>query len=372
MKGLVLEGGGAKGAYHCGAVKALYDSGYVFDGVAGTSIGAINAAMIVQDGGYKTLWKAWSEVSAADIAGISREHLNALLNKNFSVQLAEYWAKEIVSVLKNAGVPTDYLLSFLKKYIDEDKLRSSSMDYALVTYCLTDRASLELFKEDIPTGSLHEYILASAYYPLFRLDRLGGKYYLDGGIHDNLPIGVLAARGYEDIIAVRTKSRPPRRPVINPDVRVRYIVPSEKLGSTIDPSEEKMEKNKKTGYFDAMRMINGYAGQKYYVKRDGKTAGEILSQLSDKEVDEITAKTSATMISYGLQTNDPSDALIAYVEPLATSLKAEKFKVYEEEQYFEMLKDAFLPKRERNLSFFSKSKENELYEKIIRILRRHK
>ena len=362
MKGLVLEGGGAKGAYHCGAVKALYDSGYSFDGVAGTSIGAINAAMIVQDGGYETLWKAWSEVSAADIAGVSREQIDALRNKNYSVKLAEYWAKEFVSVLKNAGVPTDNLLAFLKKYVDEDKLRASKTDYALVTYCLSDRKPLELYKEDIPVGSLHEYILASAYYPLFRLNRLGGKYYLDGGVYDNLPVGVLASRGYDDIIAIRTKSRPPRRPVVDPDIRVRYIVPSENLGSAVDPSEDKMEKNKKTGYYDALRMINGYMGQKYYVKGNGETAKKILSQLSRKELDELLPSDD----------NNIENALITYVEPLATSLKAEKYKIYDEEEYFLMLKDALITKHEKNITFFTKKKEKELYEKIIRILRRHK
>ena len=42
MRGLVLEGGGAKGSFHIGVLKALFESGYTFDGVAGTSIGAIN------------------------------------------------------------------------------------------------------------------------------------------------------------------------------------------------------------------------------------------------------------------------------------------------------------------------------------------
>ncbi|MGN1096989.1 MAG: patatin-like phospholipase family protein [Christensenellales bacterium] len=48
--GLALEGGGAKGAYHVGVVTALYESGYSFDAVVGTSIGALNAAILAQDG----------------------------------------------------------------------------------------------------------------------------------------------------------------------------------------------------------------------------------------------------------------------------------------------------------------------------------
>ena len=49
MKGLVLEGGGTKGAYQIGAYKALRALGIEFQGVAGTSIGALNGAYIIQN-----------------------------------------------------------------------------------------------------------------------------------------------------------------------------------------------------------------------------------------------------------------------------------------------------------------------------------
>ena len=47
-KGLVLEGGGTKGAYQIGAFKALRDLGIQFTGIAGSSIGALNGAFIAQ------------------------------------------------------------------------------------------------------------------------------------------------------------------------------------------------------------------------------------------------------------------------------------------------------------------------------------
>ena len=46
MRGLALEGGGAKGSYEIGAYIALKELGYKFDMVAGTSIGSLNAALI--------------------------------------------------------------------------------------------------------------------------------------------------------------------------------------------------------------------------------------------------------------------------------------------------------------------------------------
>jgi len=44
--GLALEGGGARGAYQIGAWKALKEAGVKINAVAGTSVGALNGALI--------------------------------------------------------------------------------------------------------------------------------------------------------------------------------------------------------------------------------------------------------------------------------------------------------------------------------------
>ena len=49
MFGLVLEGGGTKGAYHIGAYKALGELGLKINSIVGTSIGAVNGALFAQD-----------------------------------------------------------------------------------------------------------------------------------------------------------------------------------------------------------------------------------------------------------------------------------------------------------------------------------
>ena len=229
-KGLVLEGGGAKGAFHCGAVKALYENGYNFDGVAGTSIGAINAALIVQDCGPDSLYEMWTNVSASLFTDFDDEEVDKLLQKDFSRASVRYWAQQIGKIIKNLGIPTDKAIHFLKEYISEEKVRNSVMDYAIVTYSLSDRMPVELFKEDIPQGNLHEYILASAYYPAFKLNRINGKFYVDGGIYDNMPMTLLAGKGYEEIVAVRTMSKMPYRTPLDERVKVNYIRPSEDLG----------------------------------------------------------------------------------------------------------------------------------------------
>ena len=65
MKGLVLEGGGTKGAYQLGAYKALKELGMEFDGIVGTSIGALNAAFIIQ-GDYNKLIKLYNPVRSTN------------------------------------------------------------------------------------------------------------------------------------------------------------------------------------------------------------------------------------------------------------------------------------------------------------------
>ena len=70
MFGLVLEGGGAKGSYQIGACKALLEMGVEIGAVAGTSIGALNGAMIVQ-GELEKAYELWYNISPSQVFDIS-------------------------------------------------------------------------------------------------------------------------------------------------------------------------------------------------------------------------------------------------------------------------------------------------------------
>ena len=64
---LVMQGGGSLGAYECGVYKTLAKRGIKFDIIAGTSIGAINAAIIVgsknEDEPAKQLENFWLDIA---------------------------------------------------------------------------------------------------------------------------------------------------------------------------------------------------------------------------------------------------------------------------------------------------------------------
>ena len=74
---LVLEGGGAKGAYQVGAYNALIESGYEFNAVIGTSIGAINAALIAQ-GDVRLLEEVWRNIKFEDLLNITKSNAEKL------------------------------------------------------------------------------------------------------------------------------------------------------------------------------------------------------------------------------------------------------------------------------------------------------
>jgi NTE family protein len=108
VRGLALEGGGARGAYNIGVVKALMESGYTFDGYVGTSIGAINAALLAQEDFNKTLnfWEnmSYEQVFDNDVAEI----MNRNETKGFKLNSRERLStmKKILSYMKNGGIST--------------------------------------------------------------------------------------------------------------------------------------------------------------------------------------------------------------------------------------------------------------------------
>lgn len=287
MLGLVLEGGGAKGSYHAGAIRALLERNYDFDGVMGTSIGAVNGAMVAQGDAEKCI-ELWETAMPSDFVDVDDEKMLNILNKNFDGKSLLYLISLIRSALANKGFSRDRIMCLLKSLIDEDKLRKSKKDFGIVTVSITDKMPMEIFKEEIPYGHLHDYIMASAYIPGFRRDAIYGKKYFDGGVFDNLPINPLIRRGYDEIIAVRTNSPMPHRTVVDDTVKITYISPSSNVGGTISMYETSLKRNIKMGYLDTVRALDGHKGKLYYFVDEGECSVEsFVSRLNEKAIEEF-------------------------------------------------------------------------------------
>ena len=288
MLGLVLEGGGARGAFQIGAFQALNEKGFRFDGVAGTSIGAINGALLAQ-GDFELALAWWRRLNVNMLFDTHDERLDRLLSLEFDRDTLSYIATAARELVEKRGLDTAPIRRLLNLVINEPKLRAMNTDFGIVTVNLTDLKHAELFKEDIPRGKLVDYLMASANLPVFRLEPLDGKVFIDGGFYDNCPLNMLARRGYTQLVAVRTLSLGRSRKFEYPQVQVLTIQPAEPLGPVLGFDPKYTLKNLKMGYRDAMRAISHMAGTRFCIQpvAEAELVARLLARAnaSDGEMD---------------------------------------------------------------------------------------
>lgn len=388
MLGLVLEGGGAKGSYHAGAIKALYENGIAFNGVMGTSIGAVNGAIVAQ-GDVEKCIELWETIVPSKFVDVDDEKMLNFFHKKYDKSTVIYLLKIFKDTILNKGFSINKTMELLKSLIDEDKLRSSECDFGLVTISITDRMPMELFKEEIPYGMLHDYIMASAYFPAFRNEMIDGKKYFDGGIYDNLPINPLIRKGYDEIFAVRTMSNMPRQSVIDDTVKVTYIIPSEDVGGTISVYADSIENNMKMGYFDAIRVLKNHKGKKYYFENmEEKQFNEILCdfcqsgeedlkkllQLEDEcERVKVINKLLSVIRTQTKCLYDMSDyeAFLIFIEKYGKQHNIDRYNVYDIHNYLKAISECYEPKLESKYRFVEYMKQafnNNTTDMIFNIL----
>ena len=157
--GLVLEGGGARGAYQAGVLKALFEAGYKFDGVAGTSVGALNGVMVAQNR-FEDSMKIWREIDFANVLDINNNYGENVVNKNFDQETIRYFYNYVKKIIGQGGLDTTKIKNLIKANIDEDLLRDSGIDFGIMTYSVTEKQPLSIFVEDMAKDKVADYVMA--------------------------------------------------------------------------------------------------------------------------------------------------------------------------------------------------------------------
>lgn len=346
----------------------MLEEGITFDGVVGTSIGAINGAMIVQ-GSFDTCFDMWHNISYDQVISLEGRDIEELEELNFSVDSFSGLRLRLKEIISNKGFDISPLKKLLSDNIDEEAIRNSNMDFGLVTVNLTDMKSLELFKEDIPEGQMKDYILASAYLPGFKAERLNGKYYLDGAFHDNLPFGMLEKKGYEEFVMIRTHGTGITKKTDHIKSKSLIISPSQDLGKTYDYTKELAIRNVKMGYFDTLKRLRNYKGTIYTIDCNWTEEDffSFIVNLSDKKVDEIRKifhiqgvprkralfEIVIPKIAEELKLKENynySDLIIGLLEKRAKLLEIDEFKVYDFDTFYNFILESPEIKREKELT----------------------
>ena len=337
--GLVLDGGGARGAYQIGAWKALHEAGVRIRGIAGTSVGALNGALICM-GDVDEAEHIWKEMTFSKVMDVDDDWMERLFQKE--VPMREL-LKELMLRLRDGGIDVTPLKDLIHNILDEDRIRSAGIDFSLLTFSLSDMKELDLTLDEIPEGLLADFLLASACLLGFKNEPLHGKTYLDGGVINNVPLNSLVKRGYRDIITVRIYG-PGREPRVRLDegTQVYEIAPRVHLGSIIEFQGKRSRQNLKIGYYDAKRMVYGLKGLIYYIDsdRDEEEYTTMLSNISEKTRKEIRAKLRLPHTA----TNET--LYLAMLEASAKYFRIPKYQVYTENGLSELVHIQYAKRKE--------------------------
>ena len=265
--GIVLEGGGARGAYQIGVWKALREAGMKIRGVAGTSVGALNGALICMDDLEKAE-EIWRNMTYSTVFRVDDPMIAKL--KKFGVRSMKMTdaAAEFKRLFSDRGLDIAPLKKLLEETVDEERIRRSPRDFCAASFSVTDRKEEDFDVKEAPPGTMKDMMMASAYFPGFKQEKIGGKTYLDGGSVNNVPVDLLTDRGYKDIIVIRLYGiGVDRRKFmeIPADVTIHEIAPGRNLGGILEFDSARTKKNMKLGYFDGLRFLYGLCGRKYYL-----------------------------------------------------------------------------------------------------------
>lgn len=260
--GLVLTGGGTKGAFQIGAWRALKELNVKFGAITGTSIGALNGAFLLQDD-IKKIEKLYEDINITNVLETTKK-----INPEKNIFNVRNLAPIVIDYAEQKGFNNSALRKLIEENIDIDKIYNSDIDFGLVTYSLKTHLPAKLFKEEIPQNEMIDYLLASACFPVFKAQKIGENEYFDGGLYDNTPINLLIEKGYKNIIVVDIAGIGFSKRLENKDIYVKVISPSEDLGGTFEFNKKNIQKNIKLGYLDSMRSLNEFQGHIYYFKNE--------------------------------------------------------------------------------------------------------
>lgn len=162
--GLVLSGGGMRGAAHIGAIKALEEHEIYPTDIAGSSAGAIVGALYAYGYQWEEILVFFRSVQFLDIKKYALNKPGIIDAEKFYSNFNQYLKEDDFSVLKK-------------------KL------FVTATNILTGK--LKIFKK----GELIKPVLASAAFPgLFAPVKINSSYYIDGGVLNNFPVNAIKSK----------------------------------------------------------------------------------------------------------------------------------------------------------------------------------
>ncbi|MGE4048247.1 MAG: patatin-like phospholipase family protein [Acetobacteraceae bacterium] len=216
---LVLQGGGALGAYQAGVYQALHEAGLEPDQVAGVSIGGINGAIIAGNPRERRLERLrtfWESVTARTIWAFTPDGDDARKLRNtwsslttmllgqpgfFMPHPLNAWFSPRGGRTATSFYDTAPLRETLLRLVDFDWLNSGKVRYAAGAVNVLN-GNFAYF-DSTTTEILPEHVMASAALPpALPMVQIGTDYYWDGGLVSNTPLQHVLQTADDDAVLV--------------------------------------------------------------------------------------------------------------------------------------------------------------------------
>lgn len=344
---IALEGGGAKGGYEIGVWQALDEAGIKYNAVSGTSVGALNGGLMAMRDLPRAI-DAWNNMKLGKVIELDEEqeeNLSRAFNGEIGLDDVQRLIPEALEIIKNRGLDVAPLRAWVREVVDAKAIKESDVELYIATVSISDRKALEVKVNDLPEDQICDMLLASAYHPTFKLEKLGGKFYTDGGFVDTLPLHALVTNGYKDIIAVRIPGIGHNRRFKMPDdVNVTYIATNADLGGVLNFDAEQSRRDMAIGYLDAKRVLYGLYGKYYYIERsmtdrealnmllDSLETGVNLRQFCERDLPRVARHLDAE--------GDYYELLIAVLEDAAAKQNIDNMRIYKDTELVAKLEES--------------------------------
>lgn len=283
--GLVFAGGGGKGAYQIGVWKALRAFGIDknISAISGTSIGALNAMLFLQ-GKYDEAEDIWINISQEKMLPIDeklilRNMVYIRKSKNNFKNLLEMEGK----LKEYEAVSRDGLDELIDKYLDYEVIKSTDKKCYI---CCAEVPDIKAEYFDIKRfhgESLKTLLHATSAIPLiFERECIDARYYMDGGLVDNVPVKPLYDVGCSIIIVVYFNKRRRIDKSLYPNSKIIELLPSKDLGGwirgTLNFSKHDSIDRILEGYKDGLKIF----GDVFINYKQTQAMSEFISENYDK------------------------------------------------------------------------------------------
>lgn len=198
---LVLQGGGALGAFEFGAAQALYERNITPDIIAGVSIGAVTAVLLARPvqslGPLGALQAFWEKVTvrAYSFPPPLRPYASFLGNPHFFTLRPDFFIWPLTAPFWTFFYKTTPLKDTLHELVDLEKLKQPDAEPSLLMSATNvQKGQIEYFDSRKGELSLDHVLASSSLPPAFPITKLGGNSYWDGGLFDNTPLGAVIDR----------------------------------------------------------------------------------------------------------------------------------------------------------------------------------